>query len=247
MIQSKIYFLSDFHLGVPNHEKSLLREKKIVKFLDEIKNNAKEIYLLGDVFDFWFEYKKTVPKGFIRLLGKIAELTDNGIKIYFFKGNHDLWTFDYLNKELGVQIVDGHLIKTFGGKIFYMHHGDGLGPGDFSFKLQKSIFTNKLCQFIFSCIHPDIGIRIAHFWSKRSRIANEIKENKFDGEKERQILFCKNILKTKKIDYFILGHRHYPIKYNLTDNSKMINLGEWVNFNSYAVFDGLKLELKYYK
>jgi len=247
LIRNKIYFLSDFHLGIPNHEKSLLREKKIVHFLNHIKSNAKEIYLLGDIFDFWFEYNKSVPKGFVRLMGKIAELTDDGIKIYFFKGNHDLWTFGYLKKELGVKVIDKDLTKIYGGKVFYMHHGDGLGPDEFGFKFLKSIFTSKLCQFMFSWIHPDIGIRIAQFWAKKSRIANRIKEDTFNNEKERQISFCRNYLKSKKVDYFIFGHRHYPIDYKLQHNSRMINLGEWVNFNSYAVFDGLKLELKHYE
>ena len=193
MIRNKIYFLSDFHLGIPNHEKSLLREKKIVHFLNHIKSNAKEIYLLGDIFDFWFEYNKSVPKGFVRLMGKIAELTDDGIKIYFFKGNHDLWTFGYLKKELGVKVIDKDLTKIYGGKVFYMHHGDGLGPDEFGFKFLKSIFTSKLCQFMFRWIHPDVGIRIAQFWAKKSRIANRIKEDTLTMKRKDKFLFVATI------------------------------------------------------
>ncbi len=154
----KIYFNSDYHLGVPNTQETNEREKRIVRWLDSIKHDAEEIYLLGDLFDFWFEYKHVVPKGFIRLLGKIAELTDSGIKVHVFVGNHDLWMQDYLPKELGVNVCRDTIEREINGKSFFIHHGDGKGPGDYGFKLMKKVFTNSFFQFLFKWMHPDIGI-----------------------------------------------------------------------------------------
>jgi len=244
----KIYFASDFHLGAPTLEKSLEREKLIVKWLDEIKMDAQEIYLMGDMFDFWFEYKHTVPKGFVRLLGKIAEITDSGIPVYFFIGNHDVWMFDYFPKEIGVTIVRNPIEKTFNGKTFYLGHGDGLGPDDMGYKFVKKIFHNKICQWMFARIHPNAGVGIANFWSRKSRASNSKGDEKFLGEEnEWLVIYSKEVLQKKHFDYFIFGHRHLPLEINLSNNSKYINLGEWVNYNSYAVFDGNKLELMYYK
>ena len=169
---TKIYFASDLHLGVPNKEKSLEREKRFVKWLDEIKSDASAIYLVGDVFDFWFEYKKAVPKGYVRLLGKLAEISDSGIDIHFFTGNHDMWVFDYLEKEINLKIYrEAHEI-TINGKSFLIGHGDGLGPHDKGYKFIKKIFSNKLCQWLFARVHPNLGISIAEYWSRKSRIAN---------------------------------------------------------------------------
>ncbi len=244
----KIYFASDFHLGVPTDEASLLREKRIVKWLDEIKTDAQEIYLMGDLFDFWFEYRYTVPKGFVRLLGKIAELTDAGIPVYFFTGNHDMWMFDYFPKELGVTIYRGPISKIFNGKSFYLGHGDGLGPGDKGYKVIKKVFANRLCQWLFERIHPNLSLRVANYWSLKSRISNAPLDEQFKGEEnEWLVTYSKDILKQKQYDYFIFGHRHLPLDIKLSENSRYINLGEWVNYNSYAVFDGKNLELKYYK
>lgn len=241
----KIYFASDFHLGVPSFEKSLAREKRIVKWLDEIKHDASEIYLMGDMFDFWFEYKYAAPKGFVRLLGKIAEITDSGIPVTFFTGNHDMWMFDYLPREIGVTIYKDPIEKEFNGKKFFLGHGDGLGPGDKGYKFIKKIFSNKFCQWLFARIHPNFGIGMANYWSRKSRLSNGPEDEKFTGEEnEWLVVFAKDVLKNKHFDYFIFGHRHLPLDIKLTENSRYINLGEWVNYNTYAVFDGNTVELK---
>lgn len=243
----KIYFASDFHLGVPSYEKSLEREKLIVRWLDEIKHDAEEIFLMGDVFDFWFEYKHAVPKGFIRLLGKIAEITDSGIPVHFFTGNHDMWMFDYLPKELNITIHRDPITKNYNGKKFYLGHGDGLGPGDHGYKFIKKVFSNKAAQWMFARLHPNFGIGMANFWSRKSRVSNAPQDELFLGEEnEWLVIYSKKILEKEHFDYFIFGHRHLPLDINLTDSSRYINLGEWVNFNSYAVFDGEKLSLHKY-
>ncbi|MCX6294703.1 MAG: UDP-2,3-diacylglucosamine diphosphatase [Bacteroidetes bacterium] len=244
----KIYFASDFHLGVPNYEKSLEREKLIVKWLDEIKHDAQEIYLMGDVFDFWFEYKHAIPKGFTRLLGKIAEIVDSGIPITLFTGNHDMWMFGYLQKELGVTIYRKPIRREYYGKKFYLGHGDGLGPGDHGYKFIKKIFANKICQWLFARLHPNFGMGLGNFWSQRSRLSNGPNDALFtSAEKEWLAIYSKEVLMKEHFDYFIFGHRHLPLDIKLSENSRYINLGEWVNYNSYAVFDGEKLELKEYK
>ncbi len=243
---SKIYFASDLHLGVPNKEKSLVREKLFVKWLDEIKSDAEAIYLVGDIFDFWFEYKKAVPKGYVRLLGKLAEISDSGIPIHIFTGNHDMWLFDYLEDEINAHIYREPIEISLKGKRFFIGHGDGLGPGDNSYKLIKKIFNNKLCQWLFERIHPNLGISIAQYWSKKSRIANGKKDESYHGEKEWLTQFCREKMKTIDLDFFIFGHRHLPLEVDLGNNTTYINLGEWVNYNSYAVFDGKNLELKRY-
>ncbi len=241
----KIYFASDFHLGVPSFEKSLAREKRIVKWLDEIKHDASEIYLMGDMFDFWFEYKYAAPKGFVRLLGKIAEITDSGIPVTFFTGNHDMWMFDYLPREIGVTIYKDPIEKEFNGKRFFLGHGDGLGPGDKGYKFIKKIFSNKFCQWLFARIHPNFGIGMANYWSRKSRLSNGPEDEKFTGEEnEWLVVFAKDVLKNKHFDYFVFGHRHLPLDIKLAENSRYINLGEWVNYNTYAVFDGNTVELK---
>lgn len=223
------------------------REKRFVKWLDYIKKDAKSLYLMGDVFDFWFEYKKAIPKGHVRLLGKLAELSDIGIEIHFFTGNHDMWAFDYLEKEIGAIMHYEPMQTTLNGKSFFLGHGDGLGPGDHGYKFIKKIFSSKLCQWLFERIHPNLGISIAEFWSKKSRIANGLKDEVNHGEKEWLTQFCKEKLKTTEIDFFIFGHRHLPMEVKLNKKSKYINLGEWVNYDSYAIFDGEELSLKYFE
>jgi len=245
----KIYFASDFHLGAPDYESSMIREKLIVKWLDEIKTDAAEIYLMGDMFDFWYEYRHTAPKGFVRFLGKLAELSDAGIPITFFTGNHDMWMFHYLEKEIGVTIYRKPIEKTFNGKKFYLGHGDGLGPGDHGYKFIKRMFSNKVCQWLFARIHPNFGMGMAHFWSHKSRASNggENEEKFLGAEHEWLAIYAKEILQHQHFDYFVFGHRHLPLDIQLNAQSKYINLGEWVTYNSYAVFDGENLELKYYK
>lgn len=244
---NKLYFASDFHLGVPNEQGSRLREDRIVRWLTEIKQDAAELYLMGDVFDFWFEYKTVVPRGYIRLLGKLAEMADAGIKIYFFKGNHDMWMFDYLPKELGATIISDELEMKRGGKKFYMHHGDGLGPGDQQFKILKKFFRSKFCQWLFARLHPNLGVGIAAYWSKHSRLANDQQEEFKSEADEHLVAYCRELLKTRTYDYLIFGHRHLPLDIQLDEKSRYINLGEWIYNYSYAVFDGENLRLEYFE
>ncbi len=242
--RNKIYFASDFHLGSFPLERSKEREKIIIRWLDYIKKDAKELLLVGDIFDFWFEYSTVVPKGYIRFLGKLAELSDLGIKITLFKGNHDMWMFGYLKEELHVKIIDDELTLDLDGKTFYIHHGDGLGPGDNKYKLLKKIFRSSLCQWLFARLHPNLGIGIATRWSKHSRLSSN-EEEKFLGEdKEWLVQYSKEVLENKHYDYFIYGHRHLPYQFKLSSSSEIVNLGEWINFYTYAVWDGKSLKLE---
>lgn len=242
--RNKIYFASDFHLGSFPLDRSKEREKIIIQWLDYIKKDAKELFLVGDIFDFWFEYTTVVPKGYIRFLGKLAELSDLGIKITLFKGNHDMWMFGYLKDELHVKIIDDELTLDLDGKTFYIHHGDGLGPGDNKYKILKKIFRSSICQWLFARLHPNLGIGIATRWSKHSRLSNN-EEEKFLGEdKEWLVQYSKEVLENKHYDYFIYGHRHLPYQFKLSSSSEIINLGEWINFYTYAVWDGQSLKLE---
>lgn len=245
MSAKKIFFASDFHLGAPNYEASLEREKKVVRWLDSIKDEAEEIYLLGDVFDFWFEYKQAVPKGFVRLQGKIAELTDRGIPVHWFIGNHDMWIFDYIPKELGVNMIKTEVERTYNGKSFFIGHGDGLGPGDRGYKFIKKVFRNRICQWLFARLHPNFGIGLANLFSRKSRASTGHQDAVFYGEdKEMLIQYCKGKLADKQYDYFIFGHRHLPIDFQLTDTTRYINLGDWIAYFTYGVFDGNTFEIK---
>lgn len=240
----KIYFASDFHLGVPNREVSREREERIIRWLNMAQQDAAEIFLVGDVFDFWFEYKHAIPKGFARLQGKIAEITDSGIPVHYFTGNHDMWVFTYFEEELGVKMYRKNAEFVWGEKKFLVGHGDGLGPGDHGYKFIKKVFANPICQWLFGWIHPNIGIGIANFWSGRSRMANKGEDQKFLGEDEEWLaIYCKEVLQSQHYDYFIFGHRHLPLDLKVGENSRYINLGEWVNYSSYAVFDGQNLSL----
>jgi len=244
----KIYFLSDFHLGAPDHPLSLDREKYIVRFLEEIKKNAAEIFIVGDMFDFWYEYRKVVPKGYVRLLGKLAELTDAGIPVHFFVGNHDMWMKGYFEKELNIPVYFEPKEFRRNGKSFFVGHGDGLGPEDHGYKFIKKIFRNPLCQWLFGILPPAIGMGLANYLSRRSRLTTGHGEEQFYGEdKEWLIAYCREILKTKHLDYFVFGHRHLPIDFRLTDTSRYINLGDWINYFTYAAFDGEQMELKSFK
>ncbi|MEY3348882.1 MAG: hypothetical protein RLY46_921 [Bacteroidota bacterium] len=243
----KIYFLSDFHLGVPDKITSLSREKKIVAFLDAIKEDACMVFVLGDLFDFWFEYRKVVPKGYVRILGKLAELTDKGIAVYFFAGNHDMWMSRYFENELNIPVFFHERPYDFNGKKFIIGHGDGLGPGDHGYKLLKAVFRNPVCQFLFGLIPPAIGVSIAEFFSRKSRIATGNTDDQFLGEeKEWLIQYCKSVLQKEHVDYFIFGHRHLPIDFDFNVGSRYINLGDWIKYNSYAVFDGNQVLLTYH-
>ncbi|MCD4698439.1 MAG: UDP-2,3-diacylglucosamine diphosphatase [Bacteroidales bacterium] len=246
----KIYFVSDSHFGVPSREKSLEREKLLIKWLDEIKSTAYEIYIMGDLFEFWYEYKTVVQKGYVRLLGKFAEITDAGIPVYFFRGNHDVWAFDYLADELGFKIYPDTLIKEINGRKFFLGHGDGLGKGDNGYKFLKKVFRNKLNQWLFRWLHPDIGTRMGLYWSDKSRVANENTglETVNDIGIKRVSGYCKEVLKTQPdIDYFVFGHVHRPEIIELNDKAKYYSIGDWIRYFSYLEFDGKKLEHKYFK
>jgi UDP-2,3-diacylglucosamine hydrolase len=243
--KDKIYFASDFHLGAPDYESSRLREKNVVEWLEFIEKDAEEIFLLGDIFDFWFEYKHVIPKGFTRLLGKLAELGDSGVRIRIFTGNHDLWMRDYLKKELNADIYHQAQFLELKGRRFYIAHGDGLGPGDHGYKFINALFKCRLCQFLFRILHPDAGISLARFFSKKSResVKNIARAKEFLKEKEWLVIHAREILKKEKVDYFVFGHRHLPISYPLNEESSFFNLGDMIFNNSYAVYDdsGLKL------
>jgi UDP-2,3-diacylglucosamine hydrolase len=242
----KIYFLSDAHLGLPPKEKSLEREKLLVKWLDEVSKDAKAIYLLGDIFDYWFEYKKVVPRGFTRFLGKLAELTDSGIEINIFTGNHDVWIFDYLPEETGVKVFRHAIKKTFNGKTFYLAHGDGLGPGETTYKILKRIFTSKFLQWMYARIHPNTATGFAHRWSKHSRFSKGNYVPFLGEDKEHLILHSKKVLEEEYFDFFIYGHRHVPLDMKIGKTSRVIYLGDWfINF-TYAEFDGKEMSLKNY-
>jgi UDP-2,3-diacylglucosamine hydrolase len=241
----KIYFLSDFHLGAPDEQSSLVREKKIVSFLNHIQHDAEAIFIVGDIFDFWYEYKEVVPRGYVRLLGKLAELTDNGIPVHFFVGNHDMWMTDYFCKELNIPVYFEPKTFEWNHKKFYIGHGDGLGPADYGYKFIKKIFRNKICQWLFGQLHPTWGIGLANYLSRKSREKTGSSDENFLGEdKEWLIVYCKEILQKEHFDYFIFGHRHYPMDFKLKENSHYINLGDWIRNFTYATFDGNQVELK---
>ncbi|HEX8332956.1 MAG TPA: UDP-2,3-diacylglucosamine diphosphatase [Segetibacter sp.] len=241
----RIYFLSDFHLGAPDYNSSLKREKIIVSFLDHIKTSASAIFILGDMFDFWFEYKDVTPKGYVRLLGKLAEITDSGIPVHFFVGNHDMWMRGYFEKELNIPVYFHPKEFEWNGKKFLLGHGDGLGPGDKRYKLLKKIFRNRFCQWLFGFMHPSWGISLANYFSKKSRQKTGSADEHFLGEdKEWLIIYSREILAKRHVDYFIFGHRHYPIDHKLTSNSRYINLGDWIKSFTYAEFDGSDVYLK---
>lgn len=251
----KIYFASDFHLGIPDHASSLKREKLLVQWLDQVCSDATEIYLMGDVFDFWFEYKTVVPKGFTRLFGKLSDITDRGVPVYLFRGNHDIWAFDYFEKEIGIRLHREAVIREWNGKRFFLAHGDGLGPGDTGYKFLKRVFEFRPNQWLFRWLHPDLGTRLALFFSRRSRYANVARDEKqitsagsIDLSKERLFTFAQDYLKTDPaIAYFIFGHRHVPAILPLNEKSRFVNLGDWITNFSYAVFDGQELQLMTYK
>ncbi|MTI22404.1 UDP-2,3-diacylglucosamine diphosphatase [Fulvivirga sp. RKSG066] len=240
----KLYFASDFHLGVPTKSKSRERERRIIRWLDSVKQDAHTIFLLGDIFDFWFEYKHAIPKGFIRLQGKLAELSDAGIPIVFFTGNHDMWMFDYFTDELNIPIYREPQQLSVENSKLLIGHGDGLGPGDHSYKILKKVFANRLSQWLFARLHPNFGIGLANFWSQRSRISNQNNdEDTFKGDDEFLWQYCKDVEGKEHHDYYVFGHRHLPLDLEVGNSGRYINLGEWVNYDTYGAFDGSKFEL----
>jgi len=243
----KIYFASDIHLGAPNFEESLVREKKFISWLDTVKKDAEAIFLVGDVFDFWFEYKEVVPKGFTRTLGKLAEISDLGVPIHFFVGNHDMWLTNYFEKELNLKVYNRSKVFTINNKKLFVSHGDGLGPGDNSYKRMKKIFKNPFFNWCFRCLHPDWGVKLGKYFSNKNRIKSSLEDLKFNGkENEWLTQYCRKKLKNEHYDFFIFGHRHIPLEVELNSSSKYINLGDWITQFTYAVFDGSQISLEKY-
>jgi UDP-2,3-diacylglucosamine hydrolase len=240
----KIYFASDFHLGLPTGSPAIEREKKVVDWLNSIAPDAKEIYLLGDIFDFWWEYKLVVPRGFTRFLGTVASITDSGIPIHFFTGNHDMWVGDYLSGECGMVIHTTPLTTIFNGKKFFLAHGEGLGTRNIGYKILLSIFRNKPLRVMYSALHPSVGVGIGHRWSLNSRLGKGITKEFLGEEKEDLIRYARSVLRNDKIDYFIFGHRHLEMTYKIQHDIEIIFLGDWIKNSSYAEWDGYVLTFK---
>lgn len=241
----KVYFASDNHLGAPTMEESRQRELKFVRWLDSVKSDAGAIFLMGDLFDFWFEYKTVVPKGFTRTLGKLAELSDAGISIHYFVGNHDLWMDGYFEEELHIPVYHKPKQYSINGVSFFIGHGDGLGPNDKGYKRMKKVFTNPFAKWLFKWLHPDIGVRLAQYFSVKNKLISGDDDAKFLGnDKEWLVQYAHRKLEQQHYDHFVFGHRHLPLEIKLTETSKYTNLGDWVNFYTYAEFDGTQLSLK---
>lgn len=249
--ERQVYFLSDFHLGAPDYNASLIRERKILQFLDSIEGKTAELFILGDMFDFWYEYKQVVPKNYVRLLGRLAAIADKGTRIHFFVGNHDMWMKDYFEKELGIKVYFQEQTFQSGATRFYIAHGDGLGPGDKGYKFLKKIFRSKFCNWLFGKLHPDWGIGLANYFSRKSRAKTGTADDSWMGEdQEWLVIHSKEVLQQHHFDYFVYGHRHYPIQLDLASSnakhgqkSQYINLGDWITNFTYASFDGTKMQL----
>ena len=247
-----VYFVTDFHLGIPSLEDSHEREKKLLRFLDMIRPDCEELYLMGDLFDFWFEYKTVIPKGFVRLQGKLAEFTDTGIPVHLFIGNHDLWNFGYLHDEIGIELHREPVIKTIKGKKFFLVHGDGRGPGDKGYKFLKKVFEFKPNQWLFRWLHPDIGIGLALRWSHKHRLKklkNEVERGYYDDiPNTRLYQFAQEqAALDPSIDFFVFGHQHKPMQYKTGDHALTTVVGNWIYDFSFAVFDGETVELKWFE
>jgi UDP-2,3-diacylglucosamine hydrolase len=240
----KIYFASDFHLGLEAGPPPLEREKKIVGWLNSVAGDAKAIYLVGDIFDFWWEYKLVIPRGFTRFLGAISELTDSGIEVHFFTGNHDMWAGDYLSTECGMIVHTSPFTTDFNGKKFHLAHGEGLGTKSTGYKILLSIFRNRPLQIMYSALHPAIGVGIGHRWSRNSRLGKGITKEFLGEENEDLIRYAKSVLEIDNIDYFIFGHRHLAMDYKLQPGTEIVFLGDWIKNGSYAEWDGNMLTFK---
>jgi UDP-2,3-diacylglucosamine hydrolase len=244
----KIYFSSDNHLGAPTAKESLPRERVFVKWLEEIEHEAAAIFLLGDLFDFWFEYKKVVPKGFTRVLGTLARIADKGIPIFFFVGNHDLWMHDYFEEELGIPVFKTPRQFKLGDKLFFIGHGDGLGPGDLGFKRMKKVFVHPFSKWLFRWLHPDLGVRLGHYLSVKNKLISGKEDQRYLGDdKEWLVQYALRKLESAHYDYFIFGHRHLPIDIPIGRSSRYLNLGDWISYFSYGVYDGKTIRLDYFK
>ena len=242
--RKNIYFVSDVHLGAPSLKDNQEREKKFVRWLDKISHDASELFLMGDIFDYWFEYKKVVPRGHIRVLGKLAEITDKGIPVHFFTGNHDIWIFDYLPSEIG--LIVHHDPETFNllGKKFFLAHGDGLDRGDKGYKILKKIFKSRVLQWFYARLHPNFAVTVAQKWSKNSRLGKKEITDSFDATNEGMFQYAASVLEKEHFDYFVFGHRHQLANILINESSRFILLGDWIKTFSYGVFDGTDFELK---
>lgn len=251
--KKKIYFASDAHLGSDLFGDPLEREKKLVRWMDSIKSTAKAVYFVGDMFDYWFEYRDVVPKGYVRFISKMAEFVDEGIQVYLFVGNHDIWMFDYFQKEVGAVVIDGvHEVDLY-GKKFLISHGDGLGDPSRAFRLLRAIFRNKICQALYKSLHPRLTMPFGYAWSRNSRAKKLAKKMENDGEsrylgedKEHLVIFAKEYIKTNDVDFFIFGHRHIELNLMITAKSRVVILGEWLTQFTYGVWDGENFILENY-
>ena len=243
----KVYFSSDQHFGAPSYESSKKREEIFLNWLNFIEKDAGALFLLGDLFDFWFEYSKVVPKGFVRILGKLANISDKGIPIYFFVGNHDLWMNDYFTKELNIKVFISPQEFTINKKSFLIGHGDGIGPGDYGYKRMKKIFTNPIMKIFFRWIHPDLGVKLAQYLSINNKLISGNDDRKYNGP-ENEIIFQYVIKKNKEKfrDFYVFGHRHLPLEIPLNE-SRYINLGDWITHFTYAEFSDKNFSIKKWK
>ncbi len=239
----KVYFASDFHFGIPDYASTRAREKRICVWLDEIAQDAQVIFLLGDLFDSWMEYKKVVPKGSVRFLGKLASLTDKGVKIIVFTGNHDLWMHGYFEQELGVEVIKQATDFLINDKRFHLAHGDGLCPAEKRYRMMKAIIHHPVSQFIYRQLHPDIGLRIADYFSRLGP-KHKYKDLRMKPDsQEFQLMYARDRMKSIKTDFFIFGHRHIPVTIALNEDTLFVNLGDWISYDTYAVYDGTSVQL----
>lgn len=242
--RESIYFASDFHLGLSAGSDPREREKKIISWLESVSSGAKEIYLLGDIFDFWWEYKRVVPKGFTRFLGTIGRITDSGVPVHFFTGNHDMWVKNYFVEECGMIVHTKPLLTTFDSKTFYLAHGEGLGTTSLGYKILLSIFRNETLRVLYSALHPNTGMAIGLKWSLSSRLGKGITKEFLGEEKEDLLRHARQVLLSGQVDYFIFGHRHMARIFRISESSEVYFLGDWIRHNSYAEWNGEELLLK---
>jgi UDP-2,3-diacylglucosamine hydrolase len=244
--KGNIVFASDFHLGIDCNRTSKERELIICDWMDSIKETTKELYLLGDIFDYWYEYKRTIPRGFSDFLAKLKELQKLGIKIHFFTGNHDMWMFDYFTKEYGIKVHKQPIQLNLDNKKFFIGHGDGLGPGDHVYKVIKKIFSNRICQILFSIIHPTLALQLMKKLSQRDA-KKYTRPQAYEPDKEWLITFAKEKNLETHSDFYIFGHRHIVYDHKLSDGARVLNLGDWISYFSYIEWDGTNLDVKFFK
>ncbi len=249
MDNKNIYFLSDAHLGSWAIDHARTQERRLVRFLDSIKTKAAAVYFLGDMFDFWDEFRYVVPKGYTRFLGKVSELTDMGVEVHFFTGNHDIWTYGYLEQECGMTVHTRPVTTEIYDKVFYLAHGDGLGDPDAKFRFLRRIFHSRTCQILFNALHPRWSMWLGLTWAKHSRLKRaDGKEPPYMGEdKEYLVRYAREYMQGHRdIDYFLFGHRHIELDLALSRKTRMMILGDWITQFTYAVFDGEHLFLEEY-